>query len=54
MKFIVLWHNRGRIGSLEHTSANIKALKDKYHLMLLQRDYTGTEHYEVSGPRRKR
>ena len=47
---IVLWRNGGRYGSVERTRSNMHALSRELTLQLIQRDNTGTEHYEVIAP----
>ena len=47
-KWMVFWKNNERIGSLELTEANKRQMASICHLTLIQRDITGTEHYEVT------
>lgn len=46
-KYIVYWVKNVRIGSIELTNENIKESKKKFNMNLIQKDITGTEHYEV-------
>ena len=48
-KYIVLWKDNLRLGSVEHTPGNLTQLKLEFHLGLIQRDMTGTDHYAVWG-----
>lgn len=47
-KWMVFWKNNQRIGSLELTEMNKRQMKSICNLTLIQRDITGTEHYEVT------
>ena len=47
MKYIVLYKNKARIGSVELNDKNELHLNDKFYLHLIQIDVTGTKHYSV-------
>ena len=48
-QWIVFWHNNLRLGSVELNESNLNESKKLMYMHLIQRDMTGTEHYEVSG-----
>jgi len=52
-KWIVLWVKGGRVGSFPLTKKKLEQLKKQFHLGLIQRDITGTEHYNIEAVRRK-
>ena len=51
-KWLVLWVNNRRIGSFELTPANMRFFHERYHMMLLQQDMSGTQHWELLSERR--
>lgn len=53
-KWLVLWKDNGRIGSVELTPENLAYLKQRFCMDLIQRDATGTEHWNVLGQKGKR
>jgi hypothetical protein len=46
-KYIVLWANGKRIGSIPRTKHNLEELSKVMNLYLIQEDITGTVHYKV-------
>jgi len=48
-KWIILWKDGARKGSVGLTKKNLDELKRQFHLQLIQTDYTGTQHYNVLG-----
>jgi hypothetical protein len=48
-QFIVLWKDGGRIGSVDKTKENWKYLDKRFCMGLIQKDVTGTEHWNVFG-----
>lgn len=53
-KYIVLWVKGGRIGSVVNTTENLLKLKTELLLSPIQRDITGTEHYNVLSVRKEK
>lgn len=47
MTWIVLWKNNMRIGSVEFTPENSAAIREQFVVTLIQRDASGTIHWEV-------
>jgi len=47
--YIILYVKNGRIASVDNTSENLDYLKKRFCLSLIQRDVTGTLHYDVLG-----
>lgn len=47
-KWMVFWKNNARIGSLELNEMNKRQMESICILTLIQKDITGTEHYEVT------
>lgn len=52
--WIVFWVNGGRIGSVELTEANLELMKATFYTSLIQRDFTGTEHWRLMGERARK
>ena len=48
-KWIVLWINGNRIGSVELNQSNWDRIKKEFYYSLIQTDITGTVHLEVLG-----
>jgi len=48
-KWIVLWINNNRIGSVELNQTNWDRIKREFHFQEIQTDITGTVHLEVLG-----
>ena len=48
-KWIVLWINNNRIGSVELNQSNWNRIEKEFHYQLIQTDITGTVHLEVLG-----
>ena len=48
-KWIVLWINNNRIGSVELNQSNWNRIEKEFHYSLIQTDITGTVHLEVLG-----
>ena len=48
-QWIIFWINNHRIGSLELTDETRNEAKSMFNMNLIQKDITGTEHYEVYG-----
>ena len=51
MSYIVLWKGNSKLGSLPYELDTLDTLNAKFCLSLIQRDITGTEHYEVLAKR---
>jgi len=49
--YIVLWKGNSKLGSLPYELDTLDTLNAKFYLSLIQRDITGTEHYEVLAKR---
>ena len=49
--YIVLWKDNSKLGSLPYELDTLDTLNAKFYLSLIQRDITGTEHYEVLAKR---
>jgi len=47
--YIVFWKNNGRIGSVELNESNLKDAHTLMNLGLIQKDFSGTMHFEVFG-----
>lgn len=52
-KWLVLWKGYDRLGSVELTEENLKTFQSEFHMGLIQRDVTGTEHWVLFGVRKK-
>ena len=48
-KWIVLWINNNRIGSVELNQSNWNQINEQFHYSLIQTDSTGTVHLECLG-----
>ena len=48
-KWIVLWINNNRIGSVELNQSNWNRINEQFHYSLIQTDSTGTVHLECLG-----
>lgn len=53
MKWLVIWAKNARMGSVELNETNLNTLQAGFVMSLIQRDSTGTEHWEVVAVRRK-
>lgn len=51
-KWIVLWKDGGRAGSVGLTKKNLDELNRQFYLSLIQTDNTGTKHYNILGVKR--
>ena len=52
--YIVLWKRNARLASVELTNDNYNYLAERFYLSLIQKDITGTLHFEVLGIKAKR
>lgn len=50
-KWLVIWVNNRRMGSVELTDANRAHIQAKFNTYLIQIDATGTEHWEMVSPK---
>ena len=48
-KWIVLWKNGNRIGSIELNESNWNHVKEEFNYSIIQKDVTGTIHLEMIG-----
>jgi hypothetical protein len=53
-KFIVLWTNNHRLGSVDLTEKNMQEVGKQFKTRLIQKDFTGTVHLEILGLRRRK
>ena len=53
-KWLVLWKDNRRLGSVELTVGNLQSLKNEFHMSLIQRDETGTGNWQVWAPRKRK
>jgi hypothetical protein len=53
-KFIVLWINNNRLGSVDLTEKNMQEVKRSFKTSLIQEDFTGTVHLEIQKLRRNK
>jgi len=42
------------MGSLLKTQSHLDMMKEQFNMRLMQKDVTGTEHWEVSGEKKRR
>jgi hypothetical protein len=46
-KWLIVWVNGVRIGSVPLTDENLARFKSEFHMALIQRDASGTEHWNA-------
>lgn len=46
-KWLVLWKSNRRIGSIEFTESNLAYLQSRFHMSLIQKGASGTEHWNI-------
>jgi len=49
MKWIILWINNNRIGSVELNQSNWNRINEQFYYSIIQTDITGTVHLECLG-----
>ena len=54
MQWLIFWKDNARLGSVRFTPERLAYMRERFCLSLIKRDDTGTEHWEVLAPKRKR
>jgi hypothetical protein len=53
-QWLVLWARGGRVGSVELTEENKQRINQEFCTSLIQRDASGTEHWNIIAPLKRR
>lgn len=53
-QYYVFWKGEQRMGSVNKTDRNFNHMNDQFHMRLIQKDASGTEHWDVHGIKKKR